>query len=139
MKAVRLSFLIATVSLSSGCDLLNTPKASAQQKVSGANAALGTLVETARLGAYSNKSSFVNTAPKYGEIISSLKFAALELAPQKASQKPRANLIKVIQACADRVTALSEVHKRFGLAANRAYEIFTADCILADTAIKEQI
>lgn len=132
-------FVSATLTLISGCDLLNTPQASIQQKVITANSELNTLVETARLGAYTKKETFVDAGPMYGKIIANLKSAALSLAPTKPSQKPREELIKVVLACADRVVSLSEVHKRFGLATNRPYEIFTGDCQLAEIAIKEKI
>lgn len=121
------------------CDLLTSPDAPIRDKVVSANEGLGTLVETARLGAYSDKATFGDTAPSYGKIISNLKSAAVELKPTKPSQKPREDLIDVINACVDRVTALSQVHKRFGLKPDRAFEIFTSDCTLADIAIKEEI
>lgn len=138
-RSLKLSTLLAATLALGACDLLSSPLGSTRDKVLGANQELLTLVETARLGAYRSKGSFADTATTYGGIIAKLKSASLDLTPVDTETNPRASLVAVIDACAARVTALSQQHRRFGLNPKGAYQVTTNDCRLAEIAVKEDI
>ena len=135
---LQIGSVLAAVLALGACDLLDSPLASTKDKVVTANQEVLTLVETARLGAYSSKSTFNDTATTYGGIIAKLKSASLDLTPA-SEDNPRASLVAVIDACAARVAALSEQHRRFGLNPKGAYQVTTNDCRLAEIAVKEDI
>lgn len=124
---------MAMLALISACSVLNAPSTEARQAVSTANADLQTLVETARLGAYSKSSSFDTAAPLYGSMIARLKSAK----PPEDVGGPEKDLGRVIDGCISNISDLSELHKTAGLRPTLEYDPFTLACTLANSAIEE--
>lgn len=130
---MRPLMVLAMAAMVSACSVLNAPSKEAQQAVASANADLQTLVETARLGAYSKPSSFDIAAPLYGSMIARLKSAK----PAAEVDGPEKDLGRVIDGCISNVADLSELHKTSGLRPTLQFDAFTVACTLADAAIEE--
>ena len=130
---MRPLLFLAVAAMVSACSVLNAPSKDAQQAVSGAYADLQTLVETARLGAYSKTSSFDIAAPLYGSMIARMKFAR----PPADVDGPEKDLARVIDGCISNISDLSELHKTAGLRPTLEYDPFTLACTLANSAIEE--